>query len=536
LLTDLRHVPEGSLLEADVCIVGAGAAGITLARALRGSGLDVCLLESGGADYERETQDLYAGENRGHPYYDLDHARLRFFGGTTAVWGGRVAPLDPIDYERRPWVPHSGWPFSERELAPWLARASEILELPAGPYDERVWAELGARPPAFDPEKVRTGFWRFDPVFWRFGLPSCRDLVEAPDLRIVLHANAVHLQASRDGSALEHVEVATLEGRRSRVRARRFVLATGGIEVPRLLLASNDVHPAGLGNDHDLVGRFFMEHPHGRAATVETSRPWALYRLFRRRRAEAGFGRELAPLFRPGERLQREAGLLNTSVALRCQRPPEAGLSLERTLYDSVKSRTAPTTRGRRLWRLYRRANGWGHQLLDPVARRWQLRTGARRLHLVARGEQAPHPESRVALSGERDALGVPRAELHWRPTALDKRSVAGLVDALHDELQRLGLGRVRAEKWLTEPTPDWPVDPTVGKHPIGGYHHMGTTRMADDPRRGVVDADGRVHGLANLYVAGSSVFPTSGWANPTLTILALGLRLADHLQRRPRG
>jgi choline dehydrogenase-like flavoprotein len=167
---------------------------------------------------------------------------------------------------------------------------------------------------------------------------------------------------------------------------------------------------------------------------------------------------------------------------------------------------------------------------LDP----WYIRAQeALELKEPVFDEQAPNPDSRVMLSQQRDALGVPQADLHWQFTELDKRSVATLVDTVNDEFQRLGLGRVTPEAWLSDASTAWPVDPTVSNHPIGGFHHMGTTRMAASPQDGVVDDNARVHGIDNLYVAGSSLFPTSGWANPVLTTLALTLRLADHLKAK---
>ena len=442
-------------------------------------------------------------------------------------------PLDAIDFEPRPWVPYSGWPFPKTTLDPYYARVQRQLELGPFVYDEAAWGLLGVEPPAFDPARVRTAFWQFDDAYWRFGIGSCRDLVKASNVRILLHAVATRLAARREGTAVDFLEVATPEGRLATVRARTFVLAAGGIDNPRLLLASNDVEPGGLGNRFDLVGRFFMEHPHGRAARIETEAPYRLWKRFHKRSAA---GVTFAPVLRPGEALQEKGGLLNTSVALRYQRKPEAGLSLHRVIYDAVKTAGPPTTFRRNLWRFYKRANALRHRALDPFVRRMKLARGKSGIYLVARGEQAPNPESRVRLSSTRDALGVPQADLDWRLSVLDKRSVAGLAAALDEELRRLGLGRRQREPWLDEATRDWPVDPTVSKHAIGGYHHMGTTRMADDPKRGVVDRHGRVHGVANLYVAGSSVFPTSGWANPTFTLLALTLRLADHLRATDRA
>lgn len=529
MLNDFHDYPADAEIVADLCIIGAGVVGITIAREFAGKSLKVCLLESGGPDFEAKTQALYQGKNLGQPYYDLDDSRLRFFGGTTLVWGGRCVPLDPIDFEPRRWVPYSGWPFPRTELVPYYERAQQVLDLGPFVYDEHVWKGLEVDPPDFDPLSVRTGFWQFDEEFSRFGLGKCEDLKRADNIRIVLHANVTNIEAHPSGQTVERLDITTLDGKRGSVRARVYVLAAGGIENPRLLLVSNGAEPNGLGNRHDCVGRFFMEHPHGRAARISTPTPYSLWDVYRKHRNR--HGELLAPVLRAGEDLQKSAEILNSSLTLKCQRRSELGVPMGKEAYRVIKKHLHPTTSGRRIWRTYKQINRAIHRMTDTVVRRRQLRSGHSSLCLIIRGEQAPNPDSRIVLSSQRDVLGVRQADLDWRFTELDKRSVAVLVDALDREFQRLALGRVIPEEWLSDDTTSWPVDPTVSNHAIGGYHHMGTTRMADQPLHGVVNRDTRVHGINNLYVAGSSVFPTAGWANPVLTTIALSLRLTDHLQ-----
>lgn len=534
MLIDLRKEPEAAGVESDVCIVGAGAAGLTLARRLAQHGRTVTLLESGGLDFEQATQNLYRGANVGMPYYELDQSRLRFFGGTVAIWGGRCALLDPIDFERRDWVAHSGWPIGRRALDPYYRQAHEIFELGEFNYEERVWESLGLPDPAFDPRRIDSVLWRFDEVTERFTASRAGDLFEGEKVRVLLHANVVKLQAGPDARTIGHLEARPLGGELRRVKAGRYVLAGGAIENARLMLASNDVESAGLGNRHDQVGRCFMEHPCGRLGKVETRRPFEIWAAFQKRFMPAG--PPLAPVLRLGDATQREQQALNSIVTFKLQRDPSRGVAIGNKLYHKLKHSIAPDRKGRVLDHAYRGVRAWIHREVRETAERLRARAGMTSLYLIVRGEQAPNPESRVTLSAERDALGNRRADLDWRLSEIDKHAARVLGRTLDAEFRRLGLGTVTPSAWLEEAGPEWPVDPTVGNHPIAGYHHMGGTRMSGDPRQGVVDADCRVHGYENLYVAGGSVFATSGWANPTLTIVALALRLGDHLDGTIRG
>ncbi len=526
----LTELGAGSpdLYEADVAVIGAGAAGITMARRLLAGGKSVILLESGGLDYEAGTADLNAGENVGEPYYDLDKARLRMFGGTTAIWGGRCAELDPIDFERRPWVEHSGWPFGIDELRPSYAAARKILGLP--PWEPPVRDGIGLLE-ALSPDELAVRSWMFDRRFDRFGLAANRALVNAPRLIALVHATVREIVPGASGESVERLEVRGRGGRPAVVRAGAYVLAAGGIENPRLLLASNSVVKPGLGNQHDLVGRFFMEHPHARGGRVIEASVWWLRWAFGKRRVRGG---EFAPLLTLSPRLQEQLGLLNSALTV-ASRPKVGGRRpLMKQAYLYAKHHAAPTKVGRGLWKTHRRFGRNVKQVLGPLRPWWRAVRGSAELALVLRAEQAPNPNSRVTLDDSVDAIGMPRVRLDWRLNGQDVDSVAALVEAFGRQAELHGVGRVEPAAWLRDPARQWQFDELISDHPIGGYHHMGTTRMADDPSRGVTDGYGRVHGLDNLYVAGSSLFPTSGWANPTLTIVALALRTAEHILSRP--
>ena len=530
MIIDLEKSTHDVLLEAEVCIVGAGAAGVALARDLMKAGRDVCLLEGGGMDYEEKTQTLFEGENVGMEYYDLDHSRLRFFGGTTNIWGGRSVPLDPIDFEKRDWVPHSGWPITLDDLQEYYRIAHDSLELGEYDYDPGIWGKLGLSPIDFNPGEITTRFWRFDDLAERFNSRRSDDLINSENVRIVLHANTTGLHATENAMGINYLNAQTMQGKKLQVKASHFVLACGAIENARLLLASNSVEANGIGNEYDQLGRYFMEHPHGRVAHIEIKDPAAFWALYRKRYPESGV--PVAPALVMPPSLQQRLGVLNSAATFKLQKDPSNGATLSKRAYLNIKHALSPTKSGRRLWQTWRGSQDWLQRHVSMPLLRFGVKVNRMGLYLMARAEQAPNPDSRVRLSADKDALGCRRADLDWRLSALDKETMLQFGKTLEREFDRLGLGKVTTYEWLEDGTPDWPVDASVGNHPIGGYHHMGTTRMSTSARNGIVDANCTVHGYHNLHIAGSSVFTTGGWANPTLTLLALTHRLGDHLNR----
>jgi choline dehydrogenase-like flavoprotein len=525
MFVDFRDAEDGLRIEADICVIGAGAAGITLARALAGSDIQVVVLESGGFEPDSATQSLYQGRNVGLNYYPLESVRLRYFGGSTNHWGGWCAPLNASDFKYRPWVPHSGWPIDRSALDSYYPEAQRICQLGPFEYDPQDWADEYRRFPSFHPDKLISRLWQFSPPT-RFAEIYRNDLKKADNVRVFLNANVTRFDTNPESDRIETIGVVALGGKAGLVRARYYVLACGGLENPRLLLLSNR-DKGGLGNRFDRVGRFFMEHPHLRSGNILAVEPRELIRQFTIFHRDQGV-RMLAGIC-PSPAAQAREEILNCSATIDSKRGDYD------TGYDS--------------WRSLRRAYDKSQWPEDFAAKLWSVVTdlddvvaGATRpegepyvgpvksLRAFIRSEQAPNPDSRVSLSERRDVLGLNEIELDWRLTELDWRTLRASNQLLGEELGRLGLGRVQLPEWLLSEEAAWPD--SLG----GGSHHMGTTRMADDPRRGVVDRDCRMHDVENLFVAGSSVFPTSGYANPTLTIVALALRLADHLREQFRS
>jgi len=507
--TDARTLENGSVVAGDLCIVGAGAAGIAMALEWIGAERRVLLLEGGGFDYEPRMQELYRGEIAGLPYFPLEAARLHYFGGTTGHWAGFCSTFDALDFERRDWVPHSGWPIGRADLDPFYPRAHQVLGI--GPYEWEAeqWRRRDPAlvPFALDPKIAWTKMWQFSAPA-RLGTLYREQIVGASDVHLFTHANVVEIEANEGATAIEGMRVRTFEGKELRFRAPRYVLACSTIQNARLLLASNARATAGLGNGNDLVGRYFMEHlemPSGNLVLTRTPAPATRMYAFEFGRTKARGEMALSP------EVQRERRILNATVSLE-------PAPLEGAAQSTFQWGTPEVVERMRTQRVVPDAAATA----DSMAVRAEPRT----FHLMTRQEQAPNPDSRVTLSGDRDALGVPRARLDWRLTELDRRSFRDFYEVLGREMGRAGIGRMQMRDWVMERA-DAPWPSSLG----GGWHHMGTTRMHPDPKRGVVDASCRVHGIGNLWIAGAAVYPTAGCVNPTLTLVALTLRLSDHLK-----
>jgi choline dehydrogenase-like flavoprotein len=490
---DARSVPAGSTIETDLAIIGGGPAGIALALALRNTPIRVLLLESGGTAFESATQALYAGEETGASYIPLEATRLRYLGGCSNHWGGWCRPLDPIDFESRAWFPHSGWPFARKEIEPYFARAQALVE--AGPFiydDEEKWSRALGPPLRLGSGGLYTTFFQFSKqqgsiLPTHFGERYANELKRIDTLSLVLHANVTALRLSRDAGKLDRLDVATLSGNRFGVKPKIAVMATGGIETPRLLLASNDVMTSGVGNAYDVVGRFFADHPiPGRTATlvVFDGRIAPYYQLI-----QQANGTNVRAAFAPHDNFRRIAKFAGSLATV------EGEVQLD-TVSQAALAETA------------------GVLGLDARAMRaFTLGCGM---------ELAPDPDRRLTLTAAKDALGMPRLRLEMR---ISDDDFARYREALKELGRQLLAARTGMVRLLNSTRAEWLAGMAWGNH------HMGTARMHTDPQRGVVDANSKVHGIGNLYIAGSAVFPTYGASNPTLNLIALVLRLANHLK-----
>ncbi len=507
----------------DLCIVGAGAAGITLALELEATGLRVCLLEAGGAVYEAETQRLFEGEVIGQEYPMLRDTRVGALGGSTTVWAGWCRPLEALDFEPRDWCDAGGWPFGLDELRPYYARAHEICGLAACDYDPERWVSV------LGPERILQG----DPAFANeifhirvqdFGQRYREQLERSKNIDLILHAPVTRVRM--EGPACTAVEIRTLGGCELAISAERFVLAAGGIENPRLLLLSAD-QPAGVpGNAGGLVGRYFTDHAFVDPGTLVLRAPHSLS-FYRARAVAPGPGassvRGVLSLRR--EVVERER-LMNVSLFFHPRYEAHrvfdtAEVKAFQTLWNKVKQRAVPGA----AWSLVRRAVRAPQRVAVALARKLTMRHGpARRWRMRAAFETGFRYDNRVMLSDERDRLGRRRVLIEWQIGEADVENMRRVTQFFDQAVRQAGVGHL--ERAFPDTPAGWRQALEAGKH------HMGTTRMHVASRLGVVDENSRVHGTSNLYVTGSSVFPSGGYANPTLTIVALAARLGDHLKR----
>ena len=549
MIIDIHDLEDGQELQAQLCIVGAGAAGITLALQLAGSNIDVLLLESGGLEPEADTQALYAGavaDERLHS--PPDRYRQRSFGGSTAIWGGRCMPFDAIDFEPRDYIPNSGWPITLDDLLPYYPQANRLCE--AGEFRYRAAGALRRplRPMLrdFDSEHFSTDTLERFSCPTDFGRRYGRRLHAAHNVRVLLHANVTTIQLAAGGGNVDSLVARDLTGRRCNVRAQQYVLATGGLEVARLLLASRDVQPQGIGNEHDIVGRYYMCHLAGTIGRLRVRGGLdATYHGYDISDEGIYCRRRIALL--PGT--QREQRLGNFVARLHHPRITDPShrssvlslLYLSRFLipyeYRKRLQEDTPATPGTQVRHVANVLGGpleaasfaW-HMLCDRklAERKFPsiiVRSRANLYSLDFHAEQQPCAASRVTLGGERDALGMLRLHIDWRYTRGDVDTVRRSLALLAADLRRSGVGDFDYD--------DETVDVEMTRYGAYGGHHIGTARMGADPRSSVVDADCRIHSIANLYVAGAATFATSSQANPTLTIVALALRLALHLRRQ---
>lgn len=465
----------------DVCICGAGAAGITLAKTLAEKGKSVALLEAGGKGYSQQSQDCYQGENVGITYY-LESVRLRFLGGTTNHWTGRCRPFVEEDFLPRVVNGLPGWPIKYNDMSRYLADAKKILDLPENNTFNLAYGTVPIVSNSFEPDESIVS----KPV--RFGEKYAEFLSQSPNIDLIINANTTEIKLMSDLKTVEKVIVKTFSGKEESIAASKYILSMGAVENARILLSSNKQIKEGIGNKTDMVGRCFMEHFNvDMGSFIASPGKWK-------------DSLRMEYFTKPSYSYANKLGMANVTFYITSKLKAYGRTKEIKKLFNRLSCSLGASDE---LQFLYK------HDCLGDGK-------------LSSLCEQFPYKKSRVTLSQDRDELGVQRVILDWRMSLDDERSIRKIVIEVAKEFAKNDLGRVKLASYILDEKSSIPTSIHS--------HQMGTTRMATRPEDGVVDENCRVFGTKNLYIAGSSVFSTGGGGNPTMPIIQLALRLGEHL------
>jgi choline dehydrogenase-like flavoprotein len=507
-------------IKTTVCVVGSGPAGAFVAVELAKNEIDVLVLEAGTHEVDSSTDEMLDQVVvSGHA--DLNFGFSRQFGGSSNLWSGRVASLEPIDIAKRDWIPFSGWPFGYSELHRYYAQVLEIMDIP---YSELLDIKQNRSKeffPIFDQNiyhglDIKRFCWN-DPPFNTGSYLRENSSGHGNRLRYCMGAKVRRLYQTHDGRLITHVEMILPDGNTMFVSAKIFVIAAGGLETPRILFNSDSVYFEGIGNRHGVLGKYLQTHPKADMGIlvlnhkILTNSP--LFSDQSRNGYRVRFGLGLNP------DTQKKLESLNHYVQL----SPLLEYQTTR-LFEAFKGSSAlklPFINRSRFLRggLPR----LGLIVFEAIGRIARLQQRARMFVLRGFLDQFPDPANHVSRSQRLDSHGDPMIDINWSFSSRDKKTVVSFFNHLDSVFRTHRLGHIETNIANME---EWPLTAIHS-------HFIGTTRMGEISTHAVVDPDCRVFGTNNLYISGPSTWPTGGYANPFLTIAALSLRLGSHLLSR---
>ena len=518
-----EHSDHSNVLQCEICIVGTGIAGLALASELRNSGIDMIILESGDWSGDNGTNNLTVTKDVGLPYQSPKVGQNRGFGGTTELWGGQCAKLDPIDFQPKEQFDDAGWPLQSSELSGFYKRALKLFSLPESGLEQSTTKEFPLSRIPFDSDALHSTFSVFSPK--RFLGRELKTVIKnSRNIRVMTNATVTELLENKTKPSVEYVKYSSLSGQIGHIKAKYIILCCGPFEIPRLLLHSSNKNSYGIGNQNDLVGRYLQDHLICSPAKIVTANKRSLASQFELVRK--GGVRWSQKLSTP-DKTQLKEGILNATASVVFDYEGQEVMNALVRVYRALRSQKISDLNWGDLTFLMKnpleaiahgcRNLGYSIPLL--------LQPNQIRLSVIT--QQAPNPNSRIELDEAKDKLGIPLPKIDWKVGDHERRTIEFMVQICSHEFKRLNMGEIQVEPWLADSEAQFSsrVSPIL--------HPSGTTRMAKCATKGVVDVDCRVFGSPNLFISSSSVFPTSGHANPGLTIAALAIRLADHLKSR---
>ena len=483
----------------DICVIGSGPAGISVVKKLLNSKYKIALLESGGIHPEDDYQALNEGKNSGPSFLSLDHSRMRSFGGAGLLWAGWCAPFESNEFEKKPFLHLSGWPISLKDIETYYKEAAKMLGISYEKfYDKKLIGETAL-------EKNFKEFFRDKSLLkasvFQASSPVNRNLAEkyrielenSNNTHVIFHSTVTDINLSNNGKDVDNVSISDLSGNNANIKAKIFVLACGALENPRILLSSNKYYKNGIGNSQGLVGSCFMSHPGinnvGEIHKISSDKCYD----GQKKNIDYKVSFEISPK----ERLKHK--ILRHSLSVKnISQSTKSKLIDKSNFFLNIKKTFCKIT-GKKYF-----------------SNNWNLAVGL---------EQPPTLSNYLKLDNNIDQLGVPKINMYWNKISnIERDTVIKSVNIMAQELGLLNSGRIKLKDDLLSGKA-FNVDDPIN-------HHIGTTRMSDSPKTGVVDKNCKVFDLSNLYIAGSSVFATSSIVNPTYTIVALSLRLGEYLKK----
>jgi len=527
MLVDSSDFKSQQNIEADICIMGGGVAGIVLANELKENFANIVILESGGEEYQQNIQELYAPAKEPSIYPSPLHSRLRYLGGASNHWSNNTSPLDRIDFEKRDWIENSGWPINYDEVTPFYEKAAVYCQTGTDGYSADYWVhKLALINPYKNSRFTEIGMAKASLPPTRFYASHGDKINNHKNITIYKHANVTDILYSQQTKDIEQVTFNSYTNLEHKVSAKQFIMCFGGIENARMLLHFNQKYENKLGNEFDNVGRYFMDHPTLRAANLY-SKDQSFESLSKYEQE-----RFILAFFQLKESALREHETTNLRLPL--DRASEYvlsdGISSFHILKDNLSNFELPNDFGKHVSNFVLDID----MVMEAVARKsfdtkiFDSADDFSGYQIPLMMEQTPHRDNRIKLGNAKDKFGIAKVEIEWELKNEDRTRLWKSLELFAKDTGMLSLGRVRLLKERSS---------RMFSDQIGfGHHHMGTTRMANSPEQGVVDSDQKVFGTNNFYIAGCSVFPTGGHVPPTLTIVALTLRLAEKLKEEKQN